>query len=488
MILVDDSNHAARSSRQGDGTRAVEILAETAKLLDEISSYCRDNGIAESTFGRLAINDGKLMSRLRTGGRVTEETGARVRAFMQTSRAPLRRRAAHSATAVNGARALRPHHLSPELENTFRFFDNRQKYLMFVTTSSEKWVVADRAAAELENIHPRPPAVRLFDAGVGEGSVLTRFMRAMHQRFPTAPFYIVGKEISPEDVRLTLEKMPDRFFEHPATVLVMTNMHYAEAPWLKPRTVEAATSMVWHELALTGSTGHDFERQISDLAPFLAEHWRARIGPTGSPVYEKPAVLVIYRKDYRLLLDSVLPERGAVKADFDFVLASQPYRARASVEFKAQKVIAPLARALGPGGRLLGIHSCGDGPGLEIIRRIWPDDNPFTTDRHQLLRAVKTELGADARNLNFLAASDARALFRYDMHTLPHEISGHINTSTLLAAWNAATYVAQIEDDRLSSVISHDAYLEATKDVLLKYGGLWFWDETYVISRRQGLD
>ena len=75
-------------------------------------------------------------------------------------------------------------------------------------------------------------------------------MRAMHNRFPTMPFYIVGKEISLEDVRLVLEKMPDRFFEHPATVLVMTNMYYSEAPWLKPNSVTAATSLVWHELSL----------------------------------------------------------------------------------------------------------------------------------------------------------------------------------------------------------------------------------------------
>ena len=41
------------------------------------------------------------------------------------------------------------------------------------------------AARELQNINPRPPAVRVFDAGVGDGTVLARMMRAMHARFPT---------------------------------------------------------------------------------------------------------------------------------------------------------------------------------------------------------------------------------------------------------------------------------------------------------------
>ncbi|HXA68871.1 MAG TPA: hypothetical protein VNW24_00375, partial [Stellaceae bacterium] len=71
------------------------------------------------------------------------------------------------------------------------------------------------------------------------------------------------------------------------------------------------------------------------------------------------------------------------------------------------------------------------------------------------------------------------------MHTLPDEVSGPIGTSTLFAAWNAAIYVAQIDDQRLSEVIGSGAYIEATKDVLQQHGGLWFWDESYVISRKR---
>ena len=129
-------------------------------------------------------------------------------------------------------------------------------------------------------------------------------------------------------------------------------------------------------------------------------------------------------------------------------------------------MLAPLAEALAPGGRLIGIHSHGHDPGLEIIQRIWPGENPFTTDRHQLLRQTKTELGSAARGLNFNAYSDARSLFKYAMHTLPSEVSATIGTSTLFAAWNAAIYVAQIDDQRLSDVIGSTQYLDATGEVL----------------------
>jgi SAM-dependent methyltransferase len=468
----------------------------TEALLREISEYCRRVGMAESTFGRLAVNDGKLVSRLRTGASVTLYTMERVRNFIGQPVNPAGRRvkaraAASSAnptitSAKTGNGAIAANARDAEVEKNFRFYDNRQKYLSFVNTCSEKWVVAQRVGLELDSIHPRPPAVRVFDAGIGDGTVLTRVMRAMHNRFPNMPFYIVGKEISLEDVRLALQKMPDRFFEHPASVLVLTNMFYSEAPWLAPNSVNAAASLVWHEVGLTGATAHEFEEQITDLEPFLSTNWRAKVSAvSGNPMYEKPVVLVLYREDYKFLLDQVRPQRGAVRADYDLVIASQPYRARASTEFKAKKVIAPLARSLGPGGRLIAIHSHGDDPALEIVQRVWPGENPFITDRHALLRATKDELGPAGRDLNFNAYADNRSLFKYEMHTLPTEIAASIGTSTLFAAWNAAIYVAQIEDQRLEEAMKSNAYLDATKEVLHKHGGLWFWDESFVISRKR---
>jgi len=463
------------------------------QILQEITDFCRTRGLAESTFGRRAVNDGKLASRLRNGGRITTDTLDRIRSFMarNADAEPARRRVlfdppqALPAVTPMTSRSSAPAS-GEDPQRNFRFFDNRQKYLLFVNTCSEKWEIASRVGLELGNIHPRPPAVRVFDAGVGDGTVLTRVMRTMHDRFPTMPFYIVGKEISLEDIRLTLHKMADRFVEHPSSVLVLTNLAYAEAPWLAARTLSAATSLVWKELAMEGNTAHSFEKQITDLEPFLADNWKARISEkSGNPIYERPVVLVIYRADHKFLLNQVIPKPGGSNAEYDLVIASQPYRARASLDFKAKRVLAPLARALGPGGRMIAIHSYGHDPGMEIVQKVWPNDNPFTHSRHELLKALKQELGPAGRDLNFNAYSDQRSLFRYEMHTLPSEISSSIGTSTLFAAWNAAIYVAQIEDDRLADVQSDPRYIEATREVLQQHGGLWFYDESFVISHRR---
>lgn len=66
-------------------------------LLREIEAHLREFDVAESTFGRRAVNDGKLVDRLRRGGDVTLKTAERVRAFIASERAkatPKRRRAA----------------------------------------------------------------------------------------------------------------------------------------------------------------------------------------------------------------------------------------------------------------------------------------------------------------------------------------------------------------------------------------------------------
>ena len=460
------------------------------QLLTAVIEFCKEYKMAESTFGRKAVNDGKFVSRLRTGARVTPETFEKIKKFINSS-------GNVKSIEIDNQNL----HVLPKEDNVddkkifdekskskkknFRFFDNRQKYLLFVSTCSEKEVISKRIGMELGHIKPKPPAIRIFDAGMGDGTVLAGVMREMHHRYPTMPFYISGKEISLEDVRICLSKMSDRLFEHPASVLVFTNLFYSEAPWLKPKSMASSNSMVWKEVALQGGSSHEFAEQLNELRGFLDENWQAGHSPkTGNPIYERPTVLIIYREDHKFLLSDVIPKQDVKKADYDLVLASQPYRLRVSSEVKSRNVLLPLVRSLGRGGRLIGIHSSGDDPGHQILKEIWPNDNPFVSDRHSLLKAVKNELGSDARHFNIKANSDNRSIFKYTMHSLPSELEASIGTSTLFAAWNAATYVGQIDEQRLETAMRSVDYLSITQKALKKYGGLWFNDESYTISRK----
>jgi SAM-dependent methyltransferase len=358
---------------------------------------------------------------------------------------------------------------------------------MFSTATNEKPVVATRIGHELPYVNPGPRALRVLDAGMGDGTVLTEVMRNLHLRFQHVPWLIIAKEISIEDVRLALDKMADRFVEHPELVFAVTNMSYRETPRLTPMGQHGPTeTMSWRSIGLEGTTASDFSTQIRALFPILVEDWAVTTSPkTGNPLYVRPSVLVLYRTDREFLLGPIIPRREETDGSFDLVIASQPYRARTSDDHKMRTVVAPLARSLAPGGRLVGVHAHGNDPGLEIIRGVWPEEDPFQTSRHSLESAAARHFTTpDDEGLQFLEQTDEQAIFRYQLHAMPSEVSEHIGTSLIMAAWNAATYVAQIDEDRMIAAMGSGAYLEATQRVIQHHGGVWFNDEAFLISRQ----
>lgn len=462
-------------------------MLETNDIISEIQGFCRANNLAESTFGRLAVGNSKLMNRLRDGKGVTLKTARRIQEYINThngSNTTNPDRTGGSPKILNDEGRMERHR---EYEQPFRFFDNRQKYLAFVHTCNEKEMTAARITRELRNINPEPPALRLFDAGIGSGLVLSEVMRSMHNRFPTIPFYISGKEISDKNICSCLEKMPDRFCEHPATVLVLSNMRYNEAPALSPSDVWAAAALSWHEVPLSGNSSFDFANQIRDLEKTLKESWQTRRSEiTENPVPIRPSVLILYRKDYKMLLDHLVPRPNDNTIKYELIIASHPWRARESATTKVKNILAPLTRSLSNGGRLLVTQAYGDDPGHEILLEEWPGEHPFTIRRHELIKILKDELGRESGLYNFNALSDNKSLFKYRMHTLPNEIDENLGTSTILAAWNAAIYVGQIDDDRLEAAMSRGSYLESTRRILKKYNDLWFNNESFVISKHGG--
>ena len=109
-------------------------------LLDSIVRFCRRVGMAESTFGRRAVNDGKFVSRLRDGARVTPETLDRITAFITRhggtppGEMPPELMRLIRVGETPRAAPLAEVHDAQAAQRSFRFYDNRQKYLLFVHT------------------------------------------------------------------------------------------------------------------------------------------------------------------------------------------------------------------------------------------------------------------------------------------------------------------------------------------------------------------
>lgn len=57
-------------------------------LLSDIEKFLRKHGMAPSTFGLNAVNDGKTVDRLRSGKTITMRTAEKIRRFMHDYESP----------------------------------------------------------------------------------------------------------------------------------------------------------------------------------------------------------------------------------------------------------------------------------------------------------------------------------------------------------------------------------------------------------------
>lgn len=347
---------------------------KNSMLLNEIEEFCERRGIAESTFGRLAVNDGKFVNRTRGGSNVGEKMVARIQEFMSDVRSGKRSVEGRDRRRVGVAKKEMLAKISSQettagLSQAVEHNEQRQSNLLFYNSCNEKWQIAERASKAIDDLPVSPPALRLFEGNLGEGTTLARLLRALHHKHPTVPFLIVAKERGLDDLRNSLGKMADRFLEHPLTVLVITNMDFEEAVTLTARSFQRAMAMNWNTVTLEGNTAYDFQKQISGLQQNFGEDWLVKSRRDGQPRYGRPNVLVLYRKDHEFLLHNIVPQPGSFDARYDFILASHLYRHDRSISFKIDKVLLPLVKCLAPSGRMMVVQSYGNDPAHEIARQ-----------------------------------------------------------------------------------------------------------------------
>ena len=129
-------------------------------------------------------------------------------------------------------------------------------------------------------LRPRPPALRIFDAGMGDATVLSRLMRAVHRDFPTVPLLAVGEGDQPrgraararEDARPLLRAPAHGARDHEPELQGRAEADAAPIP-------EKAAALNWQEVRLTGTSSAEFEEQIEALGPSLAYGWETKPHP-----------------------------------------------------------------------------------------------------------------------------------------------------------------------------------------------------------------
>ena len=354
--------------------------------------------------------------------------------------------------------------------------------MLFVTTTNEKTIIAKKVSPIIDKIKPKNPGLKIFDAGLGDGTLLMNVLRSCHRKFPTIPFLVVGKEISLEDVRLTVEKLSDRFIEHPNMVFVLTNLHYNEATKFKSQNLKKQKKIFWKNIRLSGNSSYQFNQQLNNFDSLLKKNWQVERNPiNGNTTYKNPSVLVIYRQDHEMLLHNLIPSINSNINLYDLIIASQPYRSRISEEKKCQYVINPMINSLSRGGKLFIVHSFGNDPGSKLIKKIWPKDNPFPTLGNKIIKYLNSNF--DREFLQNLIIHKPK-IFKYNLRALPNEIENGISTSLIFSAWNNINYVNQINDDKIKIAEKNSKNFDFLAKLLKRNDGLFFNDEILLIEKK----
>lgn len=459
-------------------------------LMEEIRELCETHGIAESTFGRHAVNDGKFVSRIEQGSWITDETAERVKDFMSRVRGGEVVLRGRPRRKISESRSQKMEELinretSVRTAGSFAYLEQRQRLHVFSNTTNEHWVLADRAAADMASIAPSPDGFRMLYAPMDNGIAMTRILRAQTARNPGMPILVVMKGRGLEDLRNTIGRLVDRLAEHPTCVFVVTNMYLDEAVDLTKRSDDTPGDPIWRYVPLDGSHSYDFQRQVSALFGELSREWLVKSGDEGQPVYAVPSVAVIYRADAQKGVQRILPRPGDPSLRYNYALLNHPYLHTHTMAFRTEYVLGPVADSLADGGRMTVVQSLGEDPAHEIVKRVWPDQPLITTSRHDIISAMRKCLSPEA--YSFSGLTDTNALFRFDMHTLPISSDRPLGALSLNSAWNNAVYYCQVRENLAQEAMRSGAgYLDVTRAVINENGGLWFINETFSITRKGG--
>ncbi|MEM6986196.1 MAG: hypothetical protein AAF499_06620 [Pseudomonadota bacterium] len=460
---------------------------DISALVEQVRAFCDRHGIAESTFGRHAVNDGKLVSRIAGGSWIEAETSQRVHNFMARVDAgevvlrgrPRRKKADASAEKMA---ELISTESSVRTPGSFAFHEQRQRFHVFANTTNESWVVADRVALELAEIEPGPDGFRLLYTPMDNGIILTRTLRALHALHPDVPVLVVMKGRGLEDLRNTMGRLVDRLAEHPLSVFVMTNLYLSEAVDLSKRSDDNPADVVWRDMPLVGERAYDFQGQLAALYSALSQAWLIHQGPNAQPVYAEPSVVAVYRQDQRDALKAMLPVAGDDRLKYNYALLNHPYLHSHTMTFRLEHVLEPVFHRLADHGRMTVIQGFGQDPAHDIVSSLWPDQASIIS-RYDVIRAFRRALADESFSVSGL--TDTHALFRFDMHTLPVLEDQALGTQSLSTAFNNAIYFAQVREELAQAAIREGRhYLEVTDDILRRNGGLWFVNESFSVTRK----
>ena len=354
------------------------------------------------------------------------------------------------------------------------------RYLAFTQNTNEKTKFSELIAPYIENIGGDKYCLRILDAGTGDGSIMANIIKAFHKYHPKNVLSILGKEISYKDLKNTLDKLADRFAEHPRLLVTLTNVKFSQIKHLSVNKKINEKNIEILEIELSGSTSFDFQNQImsTEVIKFITRFWGISTDKSGNTQYTNPCVIKIYRQDSKavLLADN---ESSQLTNNFDLIIASQAYRSRSIPEHKVKYVIFPLAQLLNQSGELLITHSTGGKHVNEILNTTFNNINAFPSVAKDLI----SQLEKESKNDKDQYTSSTPFTYQFSFTQAPFGMPSELFGREVDAKIESLLYFGQITDQEINTLNVSNEGMVKLRESLHKYPELIFENEFFTLKK-----
>jgi len=362
-----------------------------------------------------------------------------------------------------------------------RFFDDRLKYLSFIQNTGEKKAISEKIYSHIAGLSQNKSYLRVLDAGTGDGTICSNIIKSFHRYHPYTSLLLTGKEVSYEDLKNTLEKMPDRFVEHPNLLVTMSNVKFSELGMIESSNKIKDKRIKKFNLVLKSDNSFDFNSQISGslLGNFIKKNWGIEIDKKGRTSYSNPCIIRIYREDNERHLEQFL-NNDYKNNMYDLIIASQAYRAASSVKVKVNNVIGPLIKLLNKSGKLIVTHSCGGKSVQEILKLAFKNKEAFPNTAKDIIGYLKNNPSKDNNIYKFSNPVSYYFGFRKSPAQTVTELFGH-NTD---AKWANILYVGQIPEKDILDIEANSRLFNKVKKTIGDSEKIEFKNEIFSIIRK----
>ena len=361
-----------------------------------------------------------------------------------------------------------------------RFFDDRLKYLSFIQNTEEKKAISEKFFSHVAGLSENRSYIRILDAGTGDGTIFSNIIKSFHKYHPYTSLLIAGKEISYEDLKNTLEKVPDRFVEHPNLLITMTNVKFSELGLIECSNTIQDKKVKEFNLILKSNNSFDFNSQITSnlLSNFIKKNWGIEIDNKNKTSYSNPCIIRVYREDNKKHLEKFL-ENDYKNNNYDLIVASQAYRAAASVEAKVKNVIAPLMRLLNKSGKLLVTHTCGGDFIQKVLKLAFKEKEAFPNTAKDIIEYVKSNPVGENNIYSFSKPSGYYFKFKRVPDQTVTELFGH----NIDSKWANILYVGQIPEKDILSLENNQSLMSRIKKAIDGSDQIQFKNELFSITK-----